>query len=56
MNWKILVTLNIHAIDPLKVSYNLVSGLCAYHFLPKKPALKFEQEKHHYSLPLLSVV
>ncbi len=24
---------------------NLLSGLCAYHFLPKKPSLKFEQLK-----------
>lgn len=24
---------------------NLVSGLCAYHFLPKKPSLKFEQNE-----------
>lgn len=23
---------------------NLLSGLCAYHFLPKKPSLKFEQD------------
>lgn len=24
---------------------NLLSGLCAYHFLPKKPSLKFEEEQ-----------
>lgn len=31
---------------------NLLSGLCAYHFLPKKPSLKFEQVKDQNQLLL----
>lgn len=34
---------------------NLVSGLCAYHFLPKKPSLKFEQNQQQRNNQLLLV-
>lgn len=34
---------------------NLVSGLCAYHFLPKKPSLKFEEAPKEDSKQLLLV-
>ena len=33
---------------------NLLSGLCAYHFLPKKPSLKFEEQKVNPNVLLLS--
>ena len=33
---------------------NLVSGLCAYHFLPKKPSLKFHEYEKRNSQQLLS--
>lgn len=32
---------------------NLLSGLCAYHFLPKKPSLKFESVEHNTKQLLL---
>ncbi len=33
---------------------NMLSGLCAYHFLPKKPSLKFQENQTNHSLPLLA--
>lgn len=33
---------------------NLLSGLCAYHFLPKKPSLKFEKSEQQNLQPLLN--
>ena len=32
---------------------NLLSGICAYHFLPKKPSLKFEQQESNNNQLLL---